>query len=171
MYHDLLRTTVDYALQYLDGLDERGVFPTPDAIMRLTELGGTLPESPSDPAEVIRLLDEVGSPATVVSAGSRYFGFVIGGSLPATLAANWLAGVWDQNAGLFVASPVGAALESIARQWILDALQFPPEAEIGFVTGATMANFTGIAAARHALLARLGWDVEADGLFGAPPIT
>ena len=170
MYHDLLRATVDYALQYLDELNERGVFPTPDAITRLTELGGTLPESPSDPAEVIRLLDEIGSPATVASSGRRYFGFVIGGSLPATLAANWLAGVWDQNAGLFVASPVGAALESIARQWILDVLQFPAEAEIGFVTGATMANFTGLAAARHALLQRSGWDVEAQGLFGAPPI-
>jgi glutamate/tyrosine decarboxylase-like PLP-dependent enzyme len=171
MNHELLRATVDYAIRYLDGLDERSVYPTPDALARLPELGGAFPESPTDPAEVIRLLDEVGSAATVASAGSRYFGFVIGGSLPAALAANWLAGAWDQNAGLYAASPVGAALETITRQWILDALGFPSEAEIGFVTGATMANFTGLAAARQALLERAGWDVEADGLFGAPPIT
>jgi glutamate/tyrosine decarboxylase-like PLP-dependent enzyme len=96
---------------------------------------------------------------------------VIGGSLPASVAANWLAGAWDQNGGLFVASPVGAAIESIARQWLLDVLALPPGAEIGFVTGATMANCTGLAAARHTLLQRLGWDVEAQGLFHAPPIT
>lgn len=170
MDHDLLRSTLDYAVRYLDGLDERGVYPTPAAIARLAQLGGPLPDMPTDPAEIIRQLDEIGSPGTVATAGSRYFGFVIGGVLPATLAANWLAGAWDQPAGLFVASPTGAVLEDIAQKWVLDALAFPPEAEIGFVTGATMANFCGLAAARHALLQRMGWDVEADGLFGAPPV-
>ena len=170
MDHYLLRTTVDYAIRYLDGLDERSVAPAPEAVARLAELGGPLPESSADPAEVIRLLDEIGSPATVAAAGSRYFGFVIGGSLPATLAANWLAGTWDQNAAMYIMSPTAAALEDIAQKWILDVLSFPPEAVVGFVTGATMANFSGLAAARHALLQRQGWDVGADGLFGAPPI-
>lgn len=171
MYNDLLRTAANYAEQYLAGLDEREVYPTPEAIARLSELGGALPDAPTDPSEVIQRLNEIGSAGTVASAGSRYFGFVIGGVLPAALAANWLAGAWDQNGGLFVASPTGSVLEEIARGWVLDALGFPPDAGIGFVTGATMANFTALAAARHALLARQGWDVETQGLFGAPPIT
>ncbi|MEO8396317.1 MAG: aminotransferase class V-fold PLP-dependent enzyme, partial [Chloroflexota bacterium] len=158
------------AIRYLDGLDQRSVFPTPDAIARLSELGGKLPDAPTDAAEVIRLLDEIGSPATVASAGQRYYGFVIGGSLPAPLAANWLAGVWDQNSAMFVSSPLASVLETISRGWILDALGLPASAEIGFVTGATMGNFTALAAARHALLQHKGWDVEAQGLFGAPEI-
>jgi glutamate/tyrosine decarboxylase-like PLP-dependent enzyme len=117
------------------------------------------------------MLDRVGSPATVGMAGPRYFGFVIGGALPATLAANWLAGAWDQCPGLFVASPVGTVLEEVALKWLLDVLKLPAGCGAGFVTGATVANFTALAAARHAVLARAGWNVEADGLFGAPPIT
>jgi glutamate/tyrosine decarboxylase-like PLP-dependent enzyme len=116
-------------------------------------------------------LDEAGSPATVASAGGRYFGFVIGGSLPASLATNWLAGAWDQMAGMATSSPVAAKLETVALRWLLDVLRLPAEAGAGFVSGATMANFSGLAAARHALLRQAGWDVEADGLFGAPPIT
>ncbi len=170
MTPELLRTTAEYAIRYLDSLAERDVFPTPEAIARLSALGGDLPEAPTDPADVIHLLDEIGSPGTSTSAGGRYFGFVVGGSLPAALAANWLAGAWDQNAGLFAISPVASVLETVARAWILDVLGLPASAEIGFVTGATMANFTALAAARHALLQRKGWDVEAQGLFGAPPI-
>src|SRR5215831_7905188 len=168
---DLLRSTAQRATRYLDTLDRRGVAPAPAALERLRDLGGPLPEGPSDPGAVMALLDEVGSPATVVNAGGRYFGFVNGGSLPAALAANWLAGAWDQNAGLSVSSPVAAALEEIGLRWILDVLALPATAGGGFVTGATMANFAGLAAARHALLARQGWDVERDGLFGAPPLT
>jgi glutamate/tyrosine decarboxylase-like PLP-dependent enzyme len=104
-------------------------------------------------------------------AGRRYFGFVIGGSLPATLAANWLAGAWDQNPGLFAASPIGTVLEEVSLRWLLDVLQLPTESGAAFVTGATMANFSALAAARHSVLERAGWDVEADGLFGAPPVT
>ena len=115
-------------------------------------------------------LDDVGSPATVASAAGRYFGFVTGGALPAALAANWLAGAWDQNAGAAVMSPVAAALEDVALRWLTDVLALPSGCAGGFVTGATMANFTALAAARHALLRRAGWDVEAEGLFGAPPI-
>ena len=122
-------------------------------------------------SRLLALLDEAGSPATVATAGGRYFGFVIGGSLPAALAANWLAGAWDQNAGLAAASPVAARLEAVALRWLLDALGLPADAGGGFVSGATMANFSGLAAARHVILQSAGWDVEADGLFGAPPIT
>lgn len=169
--HDLLHSTAERAARYLAGLDARTVVPTAEALSGLAELGGPLPEQPSDPAEVLELLDRFGSPATVASAGGRYYGYVIGGTQPAALAANWLASAWDQNAGMAVISPVSAALETIAQGWLLDLLALPPEAGVGFVTGATMANFSALAAARHALLQRAGWDVEARGLFGAPPIT
>jgi glutamate/tyrosine decarboxylase-like PLP-dependent enzyme len=130
-----------------------------------------LQDQPLDAAQVLEELDTIGSPAAVASAGGRYFGFVIGGSLPAALAANILAAAWDQNAGLEITSPVGAALERVCQSWIVELFGLPDEAQVGFVTGATMANFTGLAAARHALLQGQGWDVEAKGLFGAPPIT
>jgi glutamate/tyrosine decarboxylase-like PLP-dependent enzyme len=169
--NDLLPMTAKRALDYLDNLEKREVMPTPEALSRLAELGGPLPEAPADPAEVITLLDTLGSPATVASAGGRYYGFVIGGSLPAPLAANWLASAWDQNGGMAVLSPVSAALEEITQRWLLDLLALPAESGVGFVTGATMANLSGLAAARHAVLERAGWNVETQGLFGAPPIT
>ena len=168
---ELLKHTAERATRYLAGLDGRPVAPPPEAVERLPQLGGPLPERPTDPESVLALLDDVGSPATVATAGGRFFGFVVGGSLPAALAANWLAGAWDQCAGLAVMSPVAAALEDIALRWLLDVLALPPECGGGFVTGATMANFTSLAAARHAVLEKAGWDVEADGLVGAPPIT
>jgi len=130
-----------------------------------------LQDASHSPLEVLTELDEIASPATVASAGGRYFGFVIGGSLPAALAANMLAAAWDQNAVLQLASPAASALEEISRKWLLSLLGLPAVSGVGFVSGATMANFTGLAAARHALLDRQGWDVEARGLFGAPPIT
>jgi len=126
---------------------------------------------PKDAAEVLALLDEIGSAATVASTGRRYFGFVTGGALPATVAANWLAGAWDQNVALDVQSPVSAALEEIARGWLVEILRLPAGTGAGFVTGATMANFTALAAGRHAVLERAGWDAEAEGLFGAPAVT
>jgi glutamate/tyrosine decarboxylase-like PLP-dependent enzyme len=121
--------------------------------------------------QVLAELDALGSAATVASAGPRYFGFVTGGTLPAALAANFLAGAWDQNAVFQVASPTTAFLEEVCRRWLVGLIGLPPDAGAGFVTGATMANFSALAAARHALLERVGWDVEARGLFGAPPIT
>jgi glutamate/tyrosine decarboxylase-like PLP-dependent enzyme len=171
MYHDLLMDAARRGIRYREGLDERRVASTPEAIARLAELGGPLPGAATDAVDVLRLLDEVGSPATVAMAGGRYFGFVNGSSLPVTLAANWLAGAWDQNVAFAVMSPVAAALEEIALRWLIELLGLPPESGGGFVTGATMANFTALAAARHALLEQAGWDVEADGLFGAPPLT
>jgi glutamate/tyrosine decarboxylase-like PLP-dependent enzyme len=169
-WNDLLGETSRRAARYLNGLEERPVFPTPAALEGLARFDEPLPEAPSDPRETLALLDEAGSPAAVASAGGRYFGFVIGGSLPATLAANWLAGAWDQNAGPAAASPGAAKLETVALHWLLELFGLPAEAGGGFVTGATMANFSGLAAARRAVLRPLGWDVEAQGLFGAPPI-
>jgi glutamate/tyrosine decarboxylase-like PLP-dependent enzyme len=168
---DLLNDTAGRAARYLESLRERRVAPAPEAANRLQELDHPLPVEPTDPARVLALLDEVGSPATVASAGGRYFGFVLGGSLPVALAANWLAGAWDQNAGLVALSPIGAVLEEVALRWLVHLFGLPAGTGGAFVTGATMANFSALAAARHALLARAGWDVEAQGLFGAPPIT
>jgi glutamate/tyrosine decarboxylase-like PLP-dependent enzyme len=130
-----------------------------------------MPKKGEDPWKVLALLDEVGSPGTVANAGGRYFGFVNGGALPAARAANVLAAAWDQNAAFRVMSPTAAALEEIALAWMVELLGFPSSTGAGFVTGATMASFTCLAAARHALLSRAGWDVEAKGLFGAPELT
>src|SRR5216117_2618378 len=167
----LLKSTAERGARYLDSLRERNVAPTPEAVADLRRFDEPLPEAPTDPEAVIALLDEVGSPATMASAGGRFFGFVVGSSLPATVAANWMAAAWDQNAGIVVLSPVAAKLEAVAMRWMLDLLGLPPECGVGFVTCATQANFAALAAARHALLARRGWNVETHGLFGAPPIT
>jgi glutamate/tyrosine decarboxylase-like PLP-dependent enzyme len=167
----LLTDAAQRASHYLDGLDDRSVSPTPEAVARLAAFDEPLPDGPCDPAEVLALLDDVGSPATVATAGPRFFGFVIGGSLPVTVAANWLATAWDQNAGLVAASPTGARLEQVALSWLVDVLRLPAGTAGAFVTGATVANLTALAAARRAVLAQAGWDVDADGLIGAPPLT
>ena len=168
---DLLRTTAERAARYLAGLKDRAVAPSPEALANLRRLDEPLPEHPTDPSAVVALLDDIGSPATMASAGGRFFGFVVGGSLPAAVAVSSLAAAWDQNAGIVVLSPIAARLEQVAMRWLLDVLGLPPACGVGFVTCATQANFSGLAAARHALLARRGWNVEAQGLFGAPPIT
>jgi len=167
---DLIKEAARRSARYLSGLKERSVAPPPGAVERLKGFDVPLQEEPIAAMQVLAELDDIGSAATVASAGPRYFGFVTGGSLPAALAANYLAGAWDQNAVFHVASPTTAYLEEICRRWLVGLLGLPPDAGIGFVTGATMANFSALAAARHALLGRLGWDVEARGLFGAPPI-
>lgn len=168
---ELLNDAAMRAMTYLETLDERPVAPDADAVARLSALGGPLPAQPDNPAQVLALLDDIGSPATVASAGSRYFGFVTGGSLPVSVAANWLAAAWDQNSAYAVMSPVVAEIERIALRWLADLLGLPGATAGGFVSGATMANLTALAAARHAVLAKAGWDVEGQGLFGAPPIT
>jgi glutamate/tyrosine decarboxylase-like PLP-dependent enzyme len=167
----LLGDAAARAQRYLDALTERPVAADADAIAGLAGFDTPLPAQRRDPRAVIEQLDRLGSPATVATAGPRYFGYVIGGSLPASLAASWLAAAWDQNAGLANTSPVGAALENVAVRWLVELLGLERGTSGAFVSGATMANFTALAAARHALLARVGWDVEANGLFGAPPIT
>jgi glutamate/tyrosine decarboxylase-like PLP-dependent enzyme len=169
--YDILDTALCSARRYLSGLGARSVAPSPDAVEALSALHEPLPERSSDPAETFALLDRLVSPATIGSAGPRFFGFVIGGALPVALAANWLAGAWDQNAALNEATPGVARLEEVALQWLIELFELPATTAAGFVTGATVANFTALAAARHAVLARAGWNVEADGLFGAPPIS
>jgi glutamate/tyrosine decarboxylase-like PLP-dependent enzyme len=167
----LLQDAARRGMQYLATVNERSVPPSPAAVEALREFEEALPNAPTDPAQVLAVLDEIGSPATVASAGGRYFGFVTGGSLPVTVAANWLATAWDNNSGLTVMSPAVVKLEAVALDWLIDLFGLPAGTGGGFVTGATMANLTGLAAARHALLERQGWDVETQGLFGAPPLT
>nr|HMN88310.1 pyridoxal-dependent decarboxylase [Bauldia sp.] len=166
-----IRAAAGAATRYVEGLDARRAAPHAAMLAGLDALDGPLPDESSDAAEVVRLLDEAGSPATVATAGPRYFGFVTGGVVPAAPGAGVLAAAWDQNGAMEAMSPVAARLETIARGWALDLLGLPRDAGVGFTTGATMANLTGLAAARHRLLSRAGWDVEADGLAWAPPLT
>src|SRR2546421_2147411 len=167
---ELLTAAAERAIRYIEGLNGRSVAPDPTVVARLAELAIPLPTDPSPAEETMALLDSY-SAATMAMAGPRFFGFVIGGALPVTLAANWLAGAWDQNCALAGVTPLTAKLEDVALRWLRDLLGLPPETDVGFVTGATMANFTCLAAARHAVLAQAGWDVEADGMFGAPEVT
>jgi len=168
---DLLDATARRASRYLESLDTRSVAPAKEAIAALSKFEQAFPEHSSTAEAVLAELDEIGSPATMASAGGRFFGFVIGGSLPVTVAANWLAAAWDQNAGLFITSPTNAALETVALRWLKDLFHLPVQSAGGFVTCATAANFAALATARRALLGRVGWDVEAQGLFGAPLLT
>ncbi|HEU4382348.1 MAG TPA: aminotransferase class V-fold PLP-dependent enzyme [Anaeromyxobacteraceae bacterium] len=167
----LLADAARRAAAYLDGLERRAVSPSPQAVSALAELDRPLPEEGAEPSAMLDELDRRISPATMAMAGPRFFGFVIGGALPGTLAANVLASAWDQNSAKWAVTPGTAAIEKVALRWTLEALGLPAETSGGFVTGATVANFTALAAARHAVLARAGWDVEARGLFGAPPVT
>jgi glutamate/tyrosine decarboxylase-like PLP-dependent enzyme len=153
---DLLNAAAERAVRYLEGLSQRRVAPAPEVVERLKELDRPLPAEPTDPQRVLAELDELGSPATVASAGGRFFGFVVGGTVPAALAANWLAGAWDQCAGLVALSPASAALEEIALGWLVGLFGLPASTGGALVTGATMANFSALAAARHALLAQAG---------------
>lgn len=167
---ELLRQSAEIAREYILGIGERRVAPSETDLRKLAGFREPFPLSPSSPVQVLKKLDEIGSPATVATTGGRYFGFVNGGTLPASLAANWLAGAWDQNAALRVMSPVAAELEEVVLGWICEALGFPAKCEGGLVTCATTANFTAFVTARQALLARAGWNVVEDGMFGAPPI-
>ncbi len=167
----LLQEACERALAYLDGLAGRPVAPAADAVAALRRLDFALPGSGMDPGGVLALLDEAGSPATVASAGPRYFGFVTGGALPIAQAAAWLSIAWDQNVALTVMSPVAATLNAVALRWAAELLGLPAGAGGGFVTGATMANTTCLAAARDAVLTKYGWDAAGQGLVGAPPVT
>lgn len=169
--HDLLADAAERSNRYLAMLEDRPVAPHPDsANAAAIALGGQLPKEGLQDPEVLSLLDEFGSPSTVASAGPRYFGFVTGGSLPAALAANWLAGAWDQNAFSRVSSPIGSTVEQIAERWLVNLLGLPEETSASFVTGATMANVTCLVSARTALLSQLDWSLEEQGMFGAPEI-
>jgi glutamate/tyrosine decarboxylase-like PLP-dependent enzyme len=167
---DLLKRTAELAAGFLDRLPDRPVWPPVDLTELRAALGGPLPEHSEEPRLVVETLSAVAEPGLVGSAGPRYFGFVVGGGVPAALAADWLTSAWDQNAGLYALSPSAAVVEEVAAMWLIDLFGLPQDSSVGFVTGATMANFTAIAAARHAVLDRVGWNVEEDGLVGAPPI-
>jgi glutamate/tyrosine decarboxylase-like PLP-dependent enzyme len=166
----LLRRTADIAADFIETLDDRPIRPEASVDELRASLGGPLSDSPSDPNDVIESLAAAAEPGVVGIPSGRYFGFVIGGSLPAALAADWLTSAWDQNAGLVVCGPAAAVVEEVAGEWLKELLGIPATASFSFVTGCQMAHVTCLAAARHAVLERMGWDVEADGLAGAPPI-
>jgi glutamate/tyrosine decarboxylase-like PLP-dependent enzyme len=166
----LLAKTAAQAASYLSALDQRPVGVRADRSELLARLGGPLPEKPTDADTVVDDLARAADPGLIGSAGPRYYGFVVGGSLPSALAADWLTSVWDQNAGGYVLSPASAVVEEVAAGWLVELLGLPPATSVGFTTGATMANFICLAAARSRVLESVGWDVEREGLFGAPPI-
>jgi glutamate/tyrosine decarboxylase-like PLP-dependent enzyme len=166
-----LDVAVHAAQAFLAGLPDRPLGARATLAELRAALGGPLPESGVAPERVIEDLVRGADPGIIGMPGPRYFGFVIGGSYPVALAADWLTSAWDQNAGLYAVSPASAVVEDVAAGWLRDLLDLPTTASVGFVTGCQMANFTCLAAARHAVLKRAGWDVEDQGLFGAPPIT
>jgi glutamate/tyrosine decarboxylase-like PLP-dependent enzyme len=166
----LLAEAGERARRYLDGVADRSVVPSAEALAALDQFDFPLPEKGLDASQVLALLDDVGSPATVTTAGPRYFGFVIGGALPVAVAASWLLAAWDQNVALAVMSPAGAFLDRAAIAWVRELLGLPDGTVGSFVSGATMANTTCLAAARDGVLTRAGWDAASAGLVGAPPI-
>lgn len=165
-----MRRAAELGIAFVQGLPERHVGALTDAASLAAELGGPLPDDGEDPVAVVEEMARVLDPGLVASAGPRYFGFVVGGALPAAAGADWLTGAWSQNAVLHATSPAAAAAELVAGAWMLDLLGLPADAGVGFPTGAGLGNAVGLAAARHAVLARAGWDVEARGLYGAPEI-
>jgi glutamate/tyrosine decarboxylase-like PLP-dependent enzyme len=167
---DVLARAAQIAAEYLEGVAERPVGRPVDVRVLRSALGGALPEAGEDPLAVIERLARGVDPGLVASAGPRYFGFVIGGALPAAVAADWLASAWDQNAWTYAASPAGSVVEEVAAGWLVQLLGLPPGTSVGFASGATMASFAALAAARSAVLRRRGIDVEEDGLAGAPPV-
>lgn len=168
---ELLRRTAEIASDFLETLDERPVFPQ-DTVEEIADaLGGPLPASPSDPLEVIELMAREIDRGVVATAGSRYFGYVIGGSLPATVAADWLTTIWDQCAGLGALGPSASVVEVIVGDWLKDIFGLPTDASFAITTGCQMAHVTALAAARHEVLATRGWDIRERGLAGSPPIS
>ncbi len=158
------------AYAYADRACERAVFPPPEAIAGLDAFDEPLPANPGDAREVVRQLEEHGAPATVAQIGGRYFGFVNGGVIPASLAARWLSDFWDQNTPLYLSSPVASKLEQVTERWLRELLGLPADAVAGYVSGSSMSIFCGLAAARYRLYANRGWDVNRRGLSGAPPL-
>ncbi|MEN8145517.1 MAG: pyridoxal-dependent decarboxylase [Gemmatimonadota bacterium] len=158
------------SVAFQESLPERPQHVTATLSELREAIGGPTPEAGSPSDEVIDRLADAVEPGLMGMAGPRFFGWVIGASHPAGIAADWLTSAWGQNAGLYTVTPAAAVVEEVAAGWLLDILQLQPECSVGFVTGATLANFTCLAAARGEILRQAGWDVEADGLFGAPPV-
>ncbi|HET9430696.1 MAG TPA: aminotransferase class V-fold PLP-dependent enzyme [Chitinophagaceae bacterium] len=168
--YNVLNSAAKNAMDYLEELPGRRVFPSEESMQKLETLEVPLPESGLKSEEVLEILNTIGSVNTVTSNGGRYFGFVFGGTLPASLAASWLVSTWDQNAVFKVSSPIAAQLEKVTANWLLDLLRLPHQSALGFVTGTTMANFCGMVAARHKIYSQLGWDIKTRGMTNAPPI-
>ena len=167
---DLYRRALDHALQYLNSLPTRPVGPPLDVDALRTALSPALTDGPIDPMTALDEVVAAAAPGIVASSGPRFYGFVTGGGYPAAVAADWMAAVWDQNPALYVSSPALAIIESVAASWLVELFGLPHGTSTGFVTGGHMANFTALAAARHEVLRRAGWDVEAFGLQGAPTV-
>ena len=167
----LLEDAAQRAIRYLETVNDRPVAPIASSVARIAEFDTLLPTGPTSAHDALALLDAIGSPGSMAMASSRFFGFVIGGALPATVASNWLSTAWDQNAAYFNSTPVVAQIEQTALRWLVELLGLPVGTAGAFVTGATVANQCALAAARHAVLERAGWDVEANGLIGAPHVT
>jgi glutamate/tyrosine decarboxylase-like PLP-dependent enzyme len=166
----LLQRTADLASDFLESLDDRPIFPSASAAELRETLGGALAEGPTDPEDVVAQLAAAADPGLVAMPSGRYFGFVIGGGLPAALAADWLTSAWDQNAGLYVGGPAASVVEQIVQEWVTDLLGLPADVSLGLVTGTQMGSVTALAAARFRVLERSGWDVARDGLAGGPRI-
>ena len=167
---ELLELTAELATSFLEGLDERRVLPPVDVRELRAALSRPLPADPCDARDVIASLAADADPGLAAMPGGRWFGFVIGGAVPAALAADWLTSTWDQNAGLFAPTPAAAIVEEIAGEWLRDLFGLPEGVSFGFVTGCQMAHFTALAAARAHILRESGWDLPTDGLYGAPRI-
>ena len=166
----LFKQAQQNAFQYLDEIEKRDVYPSEESIESILQLKTNLQEDQTDPAEVLKQLHEIVVKGTVTHTGGKYFGFIIGGATPISLATKWLSDVWDQCGGLYVSSPINAELEVICEAWLKEVLGLPSETVAGFVSGGSMANFSAICAARYHLLKRQGWDVNLKGLNGAPKI-
>jgi len=169
-FSSLLDKARQFAGEYIDSLGKRSVFPDEASLQAMNRLNESLPEISCDPAFVLKQLHEIGSRGAVNQTAGRYFGFVNGGMLPVGLAARWLGDVWDQNTAHYVMSPIDSRLEEICERWIVSLLRLPDETAAGFVSGTTIANFSGLCAGRNELLRRRGWDVTRKGLYGAPRI-
>ncbi|MBT6033725.1 MAG: aspartate aminotransferase family protein, partial [Kordiimonadaceae bacterium] len=167
---ELYGYVLDKAKSFEESLDSRPVSPSSDSVKALEYFEEPLSASGSDAKSVIKMLHDVGEPGVVSSRGGRYYGFVTGGALPVSVAANWTAGLWDQNGGPMVCSPTSAKLEEVSGSWVLELLDLPNSSGFGFVTGATMAGFTALSVARHKICQNLGYDLKADGIINAPKI-
>src|SRR2546423_7313883 len=165
----LLRRTAELAADFLDSLEDRPVFPQLSADELRSRLHVPLREEPLEPEQFVEELAAPAAPGIVAIPSGRYFGFVIGGGLPAALASDWLTSTWDQNAGLYVGGPAASVVEQVVREWGCELLALPPDASIGLVTGSPMGSVTALPAARYRVLERAGWDVARDGLAGGPP--
>ncbi|NNU17511.1 aspartate aminotransferase family protein [Parvularcula sp. ZS-1/3] len=166
----LLEAAHRASVAYTRDIKARSVAPSPEALSALQDIHSELPEGSCDPLEVFDRIDRLGSPATVATTGGRFFGYVVGGALPVTIAAAQLAAAWDQNAGTWNLSPPAAEMETVVSRWLLELLDLPRTSVVGFVTGSTMGTFSAIAAARSAVLKRLGWNMKRQGLAGSPPL-